>query len=378
VEALNLKIILSGGGTAGHINPAIAIADKIKELYPDADILFIGSKNGMENKLVARAGYPIWSLDTQGIKRSPSLSNFKAIIKALKATAGARKMLESFSPDAVIGTGGYVCYPTLKAASKMGIFTAIHESNSVPGLAVRMLKKRVDKIFVGFEGCKKRLSIGDRCIFIGNPIKSDFITITKEQAREKLDLLGKYRYVIVSFGGSLGAKTVNDIALKTMVNLSSKRSDVLHVHSCGKACSTEFFSEFKRLGLDKCKNIKASEYIYDMPLYLCAADAVICRSGAMTLAEIATAGAPSVLVPSPNVTANHQYENALEYSKVGAAFAVDEKEYGAVDKAFEYVSTLITEPALRKKMSENVRSFACVGCAEQIVNEIIAEIKKER
>ena len=332
----------------------------------------------MENKLVARAGYPIWSLDTQGIKRSLSLSNFKAIIKALKATSGARKMLKSFLPDAVIGTGGYVCYPVVKAASKMGIFTALHESNSVPGLAVRMLKKRADKIFVGFEGCKKRLSVGNRCIYTGNPIKSDFIAVTKDEAREKLGVIGKYRYVIVSFGGSLGAKTVNDIALKTMVKLSSKRSDVLHVHSCGRGCSAEFFTEFKRLGLEGCKNIKASEYIYDMPLYLSAADAVICRSGAMTLSEIAAAGAPSVLVPSPNVTANHQYENALEYSNVGAAFAVDEKEYGSTDKAFEYVSALITEPSLRKKMSENVRKLACIDCAEQIVKEIVSSIKKER
>lgn len=332
----------------------------------------------MENKLVARAGYPIWNLDTQGIKRNLSLSNFKAIIKALRATAKARKMLEDFSPDAVIGTGGYVCYPVVRAATKMGIFTALHESNSVPGLAVRMLKKRVDKVFVGFEGCKKRLSVGEKCIYTGNPIKSDFTAVTKEKAREILDLIGKYRYVIVSFGGSLGAKTVNEIALKTMLNLSSKRSDVLHVHSCGRACGEEFFAEFKRLGLDGCKNIKASEYIYDMPLYLSAADAVICRSGAMTLSEIATAGAPSVLVPSPNVTANHQYENALEYSNVGAAFAVDEKEYGATEKALEYVSALITEPALRQKMSENVRKFSHTDCAFQIVNEIITEVKKER
>lgn len=336
----------------------------------------MGSINGMENKLVSRAGYPIWQIDVQGLKRSLSISNIKAAYKAIRSVHEAEKILREFMPNAVIGTGGYVCYPVIKAAAKMGIYTALHESNSVPGLAVKMLKKEVDRIFVSFQSCGSRLGVENKCVYSGNPIKADFSDITREEARNRLEITGKYRYVVVSFGGSLGSQTLNRIALKIMKDVTSKRSDVLHVHSCGKNYAEDFSKELKRLGLSEYRNIRVSEYIYDMPIYLRAADTVICRSGAMTLAELSAASVPSVLVPSPNVTANHQYENALEYSRAGAAFAIDEKDVTADEKAIEYVLALLSNAHLRIQMSEKAFALARPDSAEIIVNEIINGIKK--
>ena len=201
-----MRYFLSCGGTAGHINPAIAIADKISELDKESEIVFVGSSLGMENTLVPKAGYPIWSLDVQGLKRSLSFKNIAALCKMIKAVGSAKEMLRRFSPDAVIGTGAYVCFPLLYAASKMGIFTALHESNAYPGLAVRLLKNRVNRIYTGFEECAQALNIGERAEALGNPLKSGFEAISRDEARKKLGLEGRYAYLLLSFGGSLGAK----------------------------------------------------------------------------------------------------------------------------------------------------------------------------
>ena len=370
-----MRYILSGGGTAGHINPAIAIADKLRELDSESEILFVGSVSGMENKLVSLAGYPIWQLDVKGFKRSLSLSNIGAIIKTARSVRRAREILDSFRPDAVIGTGGYVCFPILFAAARQGIYTALHESNAVPGLAVKMLKNKVDRIFVGFNECAEALKVGDKCVCTGNPIKADFAALDKDEARKKLGITGKYRYVVLSFGGSLGARTVNELALNVMTEFTSKRSDVMHFHACGRIESKAFYQELEGRGLDKCKNIAVSEYIYDMPVYLSAADAVMCRSGAMTLAELAAAGAPSVLVPSPNVTGGHQYKNALAYKEAGAAFLVDERKPSDKEKAVEYIKTVITDKYRRQAMAEALKGVAHTDSSELIAREII-QLKK--
>ncbi len=329
----------------------------------------------MENKLVPLASYPIWQLDTAGLKRSLSLSNISALIKNLRAQSKAREMIKRFAPDAVIGTGGYVCYPIVKAASKMGIYTALHESNAVPGLAVRALKNRVNRIFVSFKGCADALGKKEKCVYTGNPVKTQIGDISREVAREQLGVTGKYRYVIVSFGGSLGAQTVNKIALDIMGNLTSRRGDILHIHACGKSGAGDFFEQFNTQGFSKCKNIRVSEYIYDMPICLKAADIVICRSGAMTLSELAASGVASILVPSPNVTGDHQYKNALELSGANAAFVIDERKEGDISRALSYVNTLLSNKVLREQMGENAKSFARTDAAEQIVDEVLNSVK---
>lgn len=368
-----MRYIFSCGGTAGHINPAIAIADKLRELDEKSEIYFVGKEGGMEKTLVERAGYPIFGLDVMGIRRSLTLDNITALIKAFNATRKAEKLIEELKPDAVIGTGGYACYPMLKAAAKKGIYTVLHESNAVPGLAVKMLKKKVSRIFVSFEACKERLSVGEKCTVSGNPVSAGFLKITRDEARERLGMLGKYRYLIVSFGGSLGANTVNKCALDVMESISSKRSDVMHVHSCGKGASSEFFAELEARGYRKCKNISVSEYLYDMPLYLKAADVVMCRSGAMTLAEIAATGVASVLIPSPNVTANHQYENAYVLASKNAAFLVDEKRENELSRAVGYVRDLLNHAEIRREMAENVRSFSYENASEIIAKDILKQ-----
>lgn len=329
----------------------------------------------MENKLVPLASYPIWQLDSEGIKRSFSLSNIRALFKNLKARSKAKEMLKSFAPDAVIGTGGYVCYPMISVASKMGIYTALHESNAVPGLAVRALKSKVNRIFVSFKGCAEALGKKANCVYTGNPVKTQIANISRAEAREKLGADGKYRYVIVSFGGSLGAQTVNEIALDIMEKITSRRGDVLHIHACGKNGASGFFKSLEGKGLSKCKSIRASEYIYDMPVCMKAADIVICRSGAMTLSELAAAGVASILVPSPNVTADHQYKNALEFSSANAAFVINERNEGECERAISYVNTLLSNKVLREQMAENAKSFARPDAAEQIADEILNSIR---
>ena len=375
---MKMRIIVSGGGTAGHITPAIAIADKLKELDEGCEIVFVGSRNGMENKLVPRAGYPIWQLDVKGIKRKLSLDNFKAVWQTVKAVKRSKELIRDFKPDAVLGTGGYVCYPILKAAADMGVYTALHESNAIPGLAVRMLKKRADKIFVSFEECARTLNVGEKALVTGNPVKNASQELSREQAREKLGMNGRYRYLLISFGGSLGAKTVNACALEVMDKLSTRRADILHIHAYGKNDASEFFEEFKRRGYDKYKNIVVNEYIYDMPIYMRAADAVMCRSGAMTLAELASSGIASVLIPSPNVTANHQYKNAIAFENVGAAFVVDEKKGSAPEQALGYVSAIISDKELRQNMSRRALELAHPNASETIASEILRGVKQKR
>ena len=253
----------------------------------------------------------------------------------------------------------------------------MHESNSVPGLAVKMLKNKVDRVFVGFDSCADILKVREKCLWVGNPIKSDFSDIDKDKARKELNIGKKYRYVLVSFGGSLGAETVNKAALNIMDKIVSKRGDILHIHSCGKNGAGKFFEEFKNLGLNECSDIRVSEYINNMPTYLKAADAVMCRSGAMTLSEIAASGLPSILIPSPNVTGNHQYKNALEFSSANAAFAIDEKNENVPEKALQYVNALLTNETLRWEMSANALKFANNDCAGRIVEDIVQSIKKK-
>ena len=369
------RIIMTGGGTGGHINPAIAIADALKELDADTEILFVGTPNGMENRLVGEAGYPIWHIDVSGIRRSLSLKNISAVVKAVRSVGEAKRIIEKFRPDAAVGTGGYVCYPIMKASADMGIYTALHESNAIPGLAVKVLKNKVDRIFVNFDACATALFVPEKTVRSGNPLRRGLDRGKRELLREKYGISGNYRYVILSFGGSLGASTVNSLAIDVMSVLSSKRKDILHVHACGKNGGSEFFEKLRALGLDKCKNIRASEYITDMPEWLTVSDVVISRSGAMTLSEIAAAGRASVLIPSPNVVDDHQYKNASAYASVGAAYVIRE---GSVDMARlpEIVETILSDRAARMEMERKAMLFDVPNAASIIARDILDGIKR--
>ncbi len=371
-----MNYIFTCGGTGGHINPAIAVADAIKKKDASANILFIGNEGGMEAELVPKAGYRIEFVRVSGIKRSISLQNARAVLLTLAATRKCKRIIRDFKPDAVMGTGGYVCYPMLRAASDRGVFTAVHESNAIPGLAVRMLKKRMDRIYVNFSECAEALGKSDKILRTGNPQRIGINPEMREKYRNELGISGRYRYVILSFGGSLGARTINTEMLKLMRELSSKHPEVLHVHATGKGSYSAFFEEMKRLGIDKCKNLKVGEYIFDMPKWMNSADAVVCRAGAMTLSELATAGRASVLIPSPNVVDGHQLKNAKAFEKGGAAFLAEENEV-SLSAVPELVKTLLFDKKVRLQMEENARKFS-FGDASGVIAEDMLSIIRSR
>lgn len=370
-----MRVLITGGGTGGHVNPALAIANTIKQNDHDAVIAYVGTKRGIENKLVPKAGYPMYYVDVKGIKRSLSPSNIKAAYLALTSPIKAKKIIREFKPDIVVGTGGYVSWPVVKAASQMGIPTALHESNAIAGVAVKMLQKSVDRIYLNFEKTGESLSC-DRAklMKVGNPILGGFSSMTREEARKKLGIPDKYKYVILSYAGSMGAEKVNDAVLCLMREFTAKHPEVYHIHATGSIELELCTSQFKEMGLDKCENIELCEYIYDMPVRMAAADITINRAGAMTISELAATGKCSIFIPSPNVAENHQYKNAKVLSDAGAAALFEEKELtDGAKPLIEEVEKLLSDEGdeLRAERSEKIRQFAVSDANKLIYNDLV-------
>ena len=364
-----MKVLLAGGGTGGHINPAIAIADTIKERDKKAEIAFIGTKKGLENKLVAKAGYPLYHIEMRGLRRSLSLSNLKTAYYYFTAPRKAKRLLLDFEPDVVIGTGGYLCWPLLHAASKLGIPTAVHESNAIPGKAVKMLEKEVDRIYLNFPTTAEYLTEKDKLLCVGNPLISPPVTGGTAGLREKLGIPSGIRHVLLSFGGSLGAERVNEEILELMRTFSSKTPDLFHIHATGKIEHDAAMAKAAEYGLDKCPNIRLVEYIYDMPLWEKAADAVICRAGAMTISEMALLGRACILIPSPNVVNNHQYENAKRLADAGAAILIEEKNLTpALLK--DSICGILYQKDTAKKLEDAIRTFANPAAKDAIYDDL--------
>lgn len=377
-----MRVIMTGGGTGGHVNPALSIAETIKRNEPDSEIIFVGTKRGIENKLVTAAGYKLHHIDVRGIRRSLSPANIRAFWLALTSPYKAKKLISEFKPDVVIGTGGYVCWPVVKAASMMGVPCALHESNAIAGVAVKMLQDKVDRIYLNFEATGRTLHAPEKLMRVGNPLPSGFSRISREEAREKLGIADKYEKIILSYGGSLGAEKVNEAVLKLMKNYSSKHPEVLHIHATGSIEYEIAKAEYEKLGLDKCENIELLEYIYDMPLKMAAADLIICRAGALTVSELAAAGKCAIFIPSPNVTDDHQYKNAKVLADAGAAFVFRESELREnTEVLIDAVDGLLSEEGAeeRRLMSERVRGFAVNDTNRLIYNDIkkIIENKKK-
>ncbi len=337
-----MKLLLCGGGTAGHINPAIAIAEELKSRDKNARFLFIGRRGGKENELIEKAGLEYKTIKIEGLSRSLSTDNIRRIIRALQARTEAEKIINDFSPDIVVGTGGYVCWPVITAAKRLGIRTAIHESNITPGVTTKLVAGKCDVIFLNHEKTSKYLGGNKKVITVGNPLRSDFDKITKAEARRKLGI-GNKELFILSFGGSIGAQRLNEVIFDVINNYSSKTEGVRHLHATGKRYYKDGEKSFYEKGYRGCKIVP---YISDMPLALRAADIVICRCGAMTLSEIGAVGVASILIPSPNVTGNHQYKNALHLASGGAADIIEEKDLS---------EKLLTDKIIALKSDENER-----------------------
>lgn len=371
-----MKVILSGGGTGGHVNPALAIGEAIEKNDPTAEIHYVGTPNGIENKLVP-AKYPMHHVEIRGLRRSLSPQNLKTLVLTVKAQRASKKLLQELKPDAVIGTGGYVCWPICAAAAKMHIPCFLHESNAVPGFAVKTLQKKADVIFVNFDRTREHLKEARKVVHVGTPLKSDFYAYDREKAREKLGVSPAYRKIVLSFGGSLGAAVLNAQILALMEEYGKNRPDVLFIHATGAKGGEAFMKQFMEKKLDAFGNLCVNEYIYDMPAYMAAADLVICRSGAMTLSELAVLGKPSILIPSPNVTNDQQTKNARLFSDAGGALLMSEEtlKEGVLS---EKVGELLFDDEKLKKMSEAVLPFAVRNAEDVIYREIVGLTDKKR
>lgn len=373
-----MRVLMTGGGTGGHINPAVAIAHTIKKNHPDAEIAFVGTKRGKEKELVPGEGYPLYFIDVQGIRRSFSLQNIKALYLAWVSPYRAKKLLRQYRPDIVIGTGGYACWPVMKAATQLGIPTAVHESNALPGLAIRKLQNHVDRIFINFEQTEQLLTVRDRekIMRVGNPLREGFGGISRESARRKLGLRDGEKMVL-SYGGSLGAERVNAAALELMRDLAAKHPEIRVVHASGTVNYEEMRAEFEKMGLDQLPNVTLTPYIYDMPTQMTAADVIICRAGAMTVSELALMKKACVMIPSPHVADNHQYKNAKALADKGAAVLIEEKDL-TEGRIVREVAALLDNEEKRRRMGESISTFACADANKLIYEELMRMVARHK
>jgi len=322
----------------------------------------------------------MYHIEIQGIRRSLSLSNIKTAYYVMVSPHRAKKIIKEFKPDIVIGTGGYVCWPTLSAAASMGIPTMVHESNALPGVAVKQLQGKIDKILTNFEATAELLTAKEKIVNVGNPLRNKYGSLTREQARRELGIPEDIKFLILSFGGSLGALRVGEAAVDVMRDFAKPRKDVMQVHAGGSRFYGEALERFKESGLEGNERLVLKEYIYDMPTYMAAADLVICRAGAMTITEIARMGKAALIIPSPNVTDNHQYKNAKVLADAGAACLIEEKEL-TPQSICAAVEEIYSNPQKAESMKAKIVDFARDDVAELIYGEIeklLAEYKNKK
>lgn len=347
-----MKILFTCGGTAGHINPALGVAGRIQELLPNAEILFVGSEGHMESELVPREGFALKTVRISGFQRSMKpkmiLENMKTLCRVVTSQLQARKIIRDFRPDVAIGTGGYVCYPVLKAASDMGISTAVHEANALPGLTTKLLEKSVDRILVGFEESRSGYRHPDKVEVTGTPVREGFRGADRIRDRRALGFAEDEPIVLAAFG-SLGASHMNGI-MEQFIRLMGPKPGFRLIYATGKSYYDGVKKRLSDEGLTDSR-IDVREYIYDMPKIMSAADVIVCRAGASTMSELIHLGKPAVIVPSPNVVNNHQEKNARVLAEAGAAKMLLEGQFNAVD-LFEAVTGLLTDHAAAKRMHE--------------------------
>ena len=372
-----MRVIFAGVGTAGHINPALAIAGYLKQQQPDAEILYVGNKGGMEERLVPKAGFDFKSIHVSGFSRGKTpkalADNVKTVTRAITATNACKKIMNEFKPDLCIGTGGYVSGPVLRAAIDKGIPVLIHEQNAFPGVANKMLSKKADAVMLAIADAQKYMKEGCNFIVTGNPVRSEIISADKERSRKALGL--DERPVVLSFGGSLGADRVNE-ACADIIARSGKDGRYQHIHAYGQY-GHWFPDKVKELGTDisECPNLDIREYIDNMPTCLAAADVVVCRAGAITISEIQAQGKPAVFIPSPNVAENHQYHNAMALVNQHAGEIIEEKDLTG-ELLTEKIDKIVSDKARLAEYSENAHKMAIIDANERIYKIIVDTYNK--
>ncbi|UYZ64819.1 undecaprenyldiphospho-muramoylpentapeptide beta-N-acetylglucosaminyltransferase [Hymenobacter weizhouensis] len=362
-----MKLIISGGGTGGHIFPAVAIANEVRRRHPEADILFVGANGRMEMTRVPEAGYPIVGLDIAGLQRSLTPRNLLFPVKVMRAVRKAGKLLEKFRPDAVVGVGGYASAPVLLAATSRGIPSLIQEQNSYAGLVNKLLARRVQRICVAYEGMDKFFP-ADKLVLTGNPVRTE---IADGQRAEALAFFGLNadQSVLLVIGGSLGARTLNQATAAALPHL--REAGVQLLWQTGKTYFPEAEKQAAPFATD---NLKALEFVRRMDLAYAAADVVISRAGALSVSELCLTGKPSILVPSPNVAEDHQTKNALALTSQDAALLVRDAEAPA--RLYDEALALLSNPARQQQLSANIRQLARPQATATIVDELLALIRK--
>lgn len=370
-----MNILLTGGGTAGHINPALAMAETFRRHDPDVNIAFAASTVASDKAadLIPRAGYPLSRLHIRGVA-SPRLNpaNLTLPFLMVLSKSEAKRLIRDFKPDLILGTGGFACWPVIAMGPHMGIPTCVHESNAGFGKAIAKELRRVDRIFVNFPDTARRhgLENDPRVMRVGNPHMPGFAAADRQEARRALGIADDECFIL-AFGGSRGAPVLNDGVLDLAVRLAQSSPKTLLLHGTGKDDFARMTQLYREKGLDKCPRVTVTEYIYDMPLRMAAADVVISRAGAMTISELALLGKAAVLIPSPNVADNHQFKNAQSLAEAGAALCVTEKELpdGGLIRAVE---RLQADAVLRASVGRAVYAgFACPDANEIMYQEML-------
>lgn len=366
-----MRVIIAAAGTGGHINPGIAIANKIKQEEPDSQIIFIGTNRGLENDLVPRAGYELKTIQAYGFNRKISLDNLKKIYKTFNSIGKVKKIINEFNPDVVIGTGGYICMPVTIAAKKKHVPVVLHESNAFPGIAIKMLSKKANAILVGFKDAKQRISNANNVVVTGTPTKVKHINISIVRKKQLINEIGLNEGLPIAlcFGGSQGAQSINESLIKIITDKKNVNYQI--IWAAGPSQYEEVKQKLKQsnMDIDDLINVKVVPYIYNMEEIMNIVDLVICRSGAMTITEISNVGKPAIFIPFPYATENHQEYNAKVLEKEGAAKIILDKNLTA-DLLNETIENIVSDKQNLVQMGEKAKNISISNVEERIYKEI--------
>lgn len=372
-----MKVVIAAAGTGGHINPGIAIANKIMEEEPNSKIIFIGTDRGLENDLVPRAGYELKKIDAYGINRKINFDNIKRLYKTVKSVGQAKKILQEFKPDVIIGTGGYICVSVGQAANKLHIPIILHESNAFPGVAIKLLSKKAKKVLVGFEDAKYRLPRAKEVVVTGTPSKICKAELDEEHKKEKKQEMGLKLSLptVLVFGGSQGARSVNEALLGIIENKLNEKYQIVWAAGKGNFENVKNELSSKKINIENINNTKILPYIYNMQEVMEMSDLVVCRSGAMTITEISTLGKPAIFIPFPFATENHQEYNAKVLEKVDAAKIILDKDLD-FSRLNDTINEMIEDNQRLKKMGENAFKVSKNNVEDNIYKEILKVIEE--
>lgn len=367
-----MRAIIAAAGTGGHINPGIAIANEIKSKEPGSEIIFIGTNRGLENDLVPRAGYELKTIKAYGFARTISIENMKEMYQTFHSIKEAKKIIDEFKPDVIIGTGGYICVPVGLAAKKRKIPIVLHESNAFPGVAVKMLSSKAEKVLVGFEDAKARLPKAKKVIVTGTPTKVKKVEISGEKKQQLLqdNKLNENKPIVLFFGGSQGAKAINNSILEIISNKKNENYQIMW--AAGPAQYEIIKAELKEkysIDIENIPNVSIVPYIYNMEEIMNIVDMVVSRSGAMTITEISNVGKPAIFIPFPYATENHQEYNAKVLANVGAAKIILEKNLTS-DELNNTINQIVKDKNILKQMGQKANQVSIENVEQKIYEEI--------